>query len=110
MKIPSLLLLFASSAFALEPWADQKLPVKDDILLWLDAARQPAAREARKLTPAGGPFDVWLDGSGTGHHVAQRTRESMPVWQKATGGAFVRFDGKDDWLGKLMRLNTKYNK
>ena len=92
-------LFLTSAAFALEPWADQKLPVKDDVLLWLDAAGQPAARDARKLTPVGGPLDVWLDGSGSGHHVAQRVSGSMPIWQKAAGGAFVRFDGKDDWLG-----------
>ena len=98
-RICTALLLLTSAAFAIEPWADQKLPVKDSVVLWLDAARQPAARDARKLAPPGGPLDVWLDGSGTGHHVAQRVRDSMPVWQRAPGGAFVRFDGKDDWLG-----------
>ena len=104
MKLPVLtaLLTFTSAAFAIEPWADPALPVKDDVLLWLDAARQPAAREARKLNPAGGPLEVWLDGSGAGHHVAQHVRDSMPVWQKAAGGAFVRFDGKDDWLATNM--------
>ncbi len=107
MKVPAICCLLVSSSFAIEPWADQKLPVKDDVLLWLDAARQPAARDARKLAPAGGPLDVWLDGSGTGHHVAQRTRDAMPVWQMATGGAFVRFDGKDDWLGANMGVDLQ---
>ena len=67
MKLTAFCLFLTSSVIALEPWADQKLPVQADLLLWLDAARQPAARDARKLTPAGGPLDVWLDEIGRAH-------------------------------------------
>ena len=102
MKLPLLpaLLLFASaSAFALEPWADEKLPLKEGVELWLDAARQMAAREARKLPAPAGALDVWFDGSGRGRHVVQRVADAQPRWVRSAGGAFVRFDGKDDWLG-----------
>ena len=97
--LPALLLFAAASAHALEPWADEKLPVKDGVELWLDAARQPAAREARRLPAPGGALDVWFDGSGRGRNMAQRVAEAQPRWQRSVGGALVRFDGKDDWLG-----------
>ena len=97
--LPALFLFAAASAFALEQWADGKLPVKDGVELWLDAARQPVVREARGLPEPGGTLDVWFDGSGHGRHMAQRVASSQPRWQRSAGGAFVRFDGKDDWLG-----------
>ncbi len=97
--LPALLLFAAASAFALEPWAHDKLPVKDGVELWLDAARQPAAREARGLGGPAGALDVWFDGSGRGRHVAQRVGGAQPQWKASAGGAFVRFDGKDRWLG-----------
>ncbi len=102
MKLPHFLAAFffaSTSAFALEPWANEKLPVKDGVELWLDAAQQPAAREARGLGSPAGALDVWFDGSGRGRNVAQRVADAQPRWQRSAGGAFVRFDGKDDWLG-----------
>ena len=83
----------------IEPWAETKLPVRDGLELWLDASRQPAARDARKMPAPGGALDVWLDGSGRGRNVVQRVADAQPRWQQTAGGAFVRFDGKDDWLG-----------
>jgi putative heme-binding domain-containing protein len=67
--------------------------------MWFDAMRQPAAREARKMPTPGPALDVWLDGSGHGRHVVQRVADAQPRWQQTEGGAFVHFDGKDDWLG-----------
>src|SRR5688572_14247049 len=43
------LALSLASAKALEPWADTRLAVTNGMQLWLDASREPAAREARKL-------------------------------------------------------------
>ena len=100
VRLLFLALAFAPAALAdIEPWADAKLPVRDGLDLWLDASRQPAARDARKMPTAGGALDVWLDGSGHGRNVAQRVADAQPRWQQTAGGAFVRFDGKDDWLG-----------
>ncbi len=92
-------LFVVSTGLAIEPWADEPMPVKDGVEWWLDATRQVAAREARKLPAPGGTLDVWLDGSGRGRNAVQRSAGSQPRWQQTAGGAFVRFDGKDDWLG-----------
>jgi putative heme-binding domain-containing protein len=92
-------LSLVSTIFALEPWADNQLPIRDGVELWLDAARQPAAREARKLPAASSTLEVWLDGSGRARDVAQSAVAAQPRWQQSAGGALVRFDGKDDWLG-----------
>jgi putative heme-binding domain-containing protein len=89
-----------------EPWADAKLPVTRGILLWLDAGRQAAARQAHgKPAPTdGGPVDVWYDSSGNGLNVVQRFRPSMPRFATAGDRAAIRFDGSDDCLG-LTGLN-----
>jgi putative heme-binding domain-containing protein len=96
----------APPAAALEPWADAKLPTTEGLLLWLDAARQPAAWKAN-----GKPalldralFDVWYDGSGNSLHLVQRMQDAQPRFVTAGARAVVRFDGKDDHLG-LTRLD-----
>src|SRR5262249_59066761 len=50
----------------LEPWADARLPVTAGLSLWLDAARQSAARKAiGRLAPVGGgPLDRRDDRAG----------------------------------------------
>lgn len=105
MKTPlslaaSFLVLLASSALAIEPWADPDLPAKEGVLLWLDAARQPAAWQAHKKPPLhnGAAVDVWYDGSGIGRHLVQRLQASQPRFVRAGTQAVVRFDGKDDSL------------
>jgi putative heme-binding domain-containing protein len=83
-----------------EPWADRALPVADGLVLWLDAGRQDRAYEAQRLpgVAPGGPLPAWLDGSGRGLHLSQRTRDAWPRLLAAGGRAAVRFDGKDDCL------------
>lgn len=50
MKLFSLYLLaLATITHAIEPWADDKLPVKDGVALWLDAGRIPKARATLRL-------------------------------------------------------------
>src|SRR5262245_27375269 len=59
-----LLLLLPWTARAIEPWADAKLPVKDGLALWLDAASIPKARAALRLPPLQAQMlDLWQDGS-----------------------------------------------
>jgi len=48
VKRLSILLPFivATTAHAIEPWADKSLPVKDGLALWLDACAEVAAAKA----------------------------------------------------------------
>src|SRR6478735_273486 len=57
---------------AIEPWADPSLPGKAGVLLWVDAARQPAAWSAHHKTLADGQaVDVVYDASGRGRDFTQ---------------------------------------
>jgi putative heme-binding domain-containing protein len=87
-----------------EKWADPHLKTTEGLLLWIDAARQPAAWQAhRKPTLAGTvPLDVAYDGSGNGWHLVQRVHDSQPRFTSAGGHAALRFDGKDDFLGRTL--------
>ena len=88
------LAVLCSSAFAAE------LPVKDGLLLHLDAASQPALRKSAELPPLsnGRPLDRWLDSSARALVAAQPLATSRPVFRADEAEAFVRFDGKDDSL------------
>ena len=88
---------------AATPWADAALPVRDGLELWFDATRENAARTGRALAPLanGAPLDYWHDASGRGRHLHQRVREARPQWRTLGGGAFARFDGKDDFLAGI---------
>jgi hypothetical protein len=93
---------FAKTARAVEPWADPKLDVRDGLLMWLDASRQPAAAEAMKApSPANGAkVDRWFDGSGSGLHVSAANDGARPTYRVGERDgrwppAFY-FDGRDD--------------
>ncbi len=94
-----LLLVFVcgSRLAAVEPWADDKLPVADGLELWLDAARVGAANKAHKAKlAAGDKLATWFDGSGKGRHVKQPLAAAQPALVKVGEAAVVRFDGEDD--------------
>lgn len=95
-----LLALALATAPAAEPWADAKLPTDKGLELWLDATKQAAARAARKLPVLNNnsPVDVLLDASGQQRDLAQRVADAQPKFRVAGTNAFVRFDGKDDFL------------
>lgn len=103
------LLLTLPTAHALEPWADDKLPVTNGLELWLDAARQGQARSALKLPglTANTAADTWFDGSGLNRHVTQRLNESRPRFQPLANSASFRFDGKDDFFSAA-NLNASF--
>ncbi len=107
----TLLLGFTSikAVFALEPWADDKLPVTNGLELWLDAARQGTARTALKLPglTANTATDTWFDGSGLNRHVSQRLQDSRPRFQPLANSASFRFDGKDDFFSAA-NLNASF--
>ena len=100
------LVLFAASvlaipAHAIEPWADAKFPtdLEPYLEIWLDASAQKAGRAARKLSSAdNAEIEVWLDASGNHNDARQPILNARPRLVMSAGGAFVRFDGKDDFL------------
>jgi putative heme-binding domain-containing protein len=89
--------VFAALFSATVPAAE--LPVKDGLFLHLDAAAQPALRKSAGLpgTGNGSPLDRWLDGSGS-QFATQPWAASRPLYRADDQEAFVRFDGKDDYL------------
>ncbi len=95
-----LLLGVSSLSAAPEPWADRRLPVTNGLAVWLDASRQNAARQPRLLPLLldGGPVDLLFDASGNRIDLVQRLPEARPHFKISSGGAFIRFDGKDDSL------------
>jgi hypothetical protein len=92
--------LSGSAAAAVEPWADERLPVHDGLVLWLDASRQDRAfaAHAQPGTASVGPLAIWFDASGRGAHLVQRTQDAWPRLLAAVGRGAVHFDGKDDYL------------
>lgn len=66
-------------ALAQEPWADERLKVRDGLELWLDAARPGEGR----------PEGVWRDASGRGRHAGGKA---------LFGTQGVRFDGRGQQL------------
>jgi putative heme-binding domain-containing protein len=80
------------------PWADPSLPVRDGMVLWLDASAEPRARqvEGLPLLVAGATSGVWHDASGRSPHLVQRLAPSQPRFVAAGDRAAFRFDGRDD--------------
>ena len=93
-----LALLFVATLCSAAEW-----PVKDGLWLHLDAVGQPALRKSAGLPPLanGRPLDRWLDASGGTLFAAQPWAAGRPVFRADDGEAFVRFDGKDDFLSVM---------
>lgn len=95
----------AADEAPLTAWADERLPVRNGLAMWLDAARINAAREAsgRVALTTGMPLGDWPDASGRGVAMRQRRQEAQPVFiagGEVEGAAVSRvaFDGVDDLL------------
>lgn len=108
LSVSASALIFAAIAVlriqASEPWADERLPVKDGLQVWLDALRENAARAAAKmpaLTADDDKLDVWHDASGHGRHAVQKAAEAQPRFYADKDSAAVRFDGIDDHLAHV---------
>jgi len=88
----------ASLHAAPETWADPALPIRDGLLLWLDA------KTLRSGSPDAAPLankaqvERWRDGSGARRDLIQPSAEARPTLHVVSGSAFVRFDGRDDFL------------
>ncbi|HOX56963.1 MAG TPA: ThuA domain-containing protein [Candidatus Paceibacterota bacterium] len=83
-----------------EPWADDRLTVRDGLEFWCDSSRQKAGRAALGLPPpaAGGGVDCLLDGSGHNRHLAQPLVNARPRLVQDADAASLAFDGNDDAL------------
>ena len=83
-----------------EPWSDGRLSPRNGLVLWLDAAKLNAARTAQQLPELGdaAPVDHWPDASGFHRDLSQFVDESRPLLRVTSAGAFVSFDGRDDFL------------
>jgi len=100
-RAPRLLLALAAPlGSGVEPWSDRALPVRDGLVLWLDASRLGAANAAAGRAPpaADREIGIWHDGSGHRRDLVQRERAAQPRFVPAGSGGFVRFDGIDDVL------------
>jgi len=88
------LLLLAPLCRAAEP------PVRDGLWLWLDASEQRAAGQSASLPGVANlqPVDLLLDISGHRRHVSQLAPDRRPIFHSDGEVAFLKFDGKDDFL------------
>ncbi|HET6406328.1 MAG TPA: hypothetical protein VFG14_00485, partial [Chthoniobacteraceae bacterium] len=79
--------------------AAAEIPVKEGLILSLDAAIQPELRKSNALPPVvnGQPLDRWVSEIGDAAAV-QAAAPFRPTLRANDAAAFVRFDGKDDYL------------
>lgn len=94
--LPVLVFFLLSPAQAIEPWADKNLPVRDGLVLWLDAGAEPAAARAdgasfeKDEVPAG----VWHDASGNRRDARQENTNAQPKFGSAYPAKIFSFDGQ----------------
>src|SRR5689334_4944986 len=99
LPVALLSLLFSLPVRAVEPWADAKLPVKENLELWLDASRENEARKdfnppagKKKRNRAGtnlgndSSVDYWHDASGNGRNVHQPVASLRPKFAYTASG------------------------
>ncbi|MGI8603565.1 MAG: ThuA domain-containing protein [Verrucomicrobiales bacterium] len=74
--------------------------VREGLVLWLDASAQGGARQAGSLPPLHNQqaADIFLDSSGTGRQAVQPVADRRPVFVSDGAAAYLKFDGKDDFL------------
>jgi putative heme-binding domain-containing protein len=93
-------LALAQLAAAIEPWADERLAVRDGVAVWLDGAAQGKAR-----TSLGEPalvdeaaVEVWHDASGQRRDAKQADELLRPVWRVTDASTTVRLSGRGPYL------------
>ncbi len=75
-------------------------PVTDGLILHLDAARQTELRQKAGLPAVlnGNSMDRWLDAGDPSRFAGQPVANRRPVLRVDEQEAFLRFDGRDDFL------------
>jgi putative heme-binding domain-containing protein len=93
---PLFLLVIAVTAHAIEPWADNNLPVQHGLALWLDASveAKAARAEGAVFEKDNVPRGVWHDASGNRRHVRQEKVDAQPKFGSAYPAKIFSFDGK----------------
>src|SRR4051812_2437009 len=89
------LLVYAGSiAVGAEP------PVREGLVLWLDASGQREARQKESLPSIGNqqPVDILLDTSGHRRQAIQPVPDRRPILSSDGEAAYLKFDGKDDFM------------
>lgn len=96
IRLPRILSLLFVTSFA----SSADLPVRDGLVWWFDATAQAKQRQAAALPPLlnGQSVDFWLDSSDPQRQAAQSLAERRPTFIGDENAAFLRFDGKDDFL------------
>ena len=80
--------------------AAYELPARDHLLFWTDASEQAGVREAASLPRlnSGQGVDVLLDAVGKHRDFLQPLADCRPTLVTDGKFAFLRFDGRDDFL------------
>src|SRR5262245_52039312 len=88
------LLILAGRAASAEP------AVRDGLVFWFDASAQVSARQSASLPSIGRlqPVDIFLDSSVSRATSIQLAQERRPIFFTDGPTAYVKFDGKDDFL------------
>lgn len=97
---PSLRASEAAAPATVETWSDGRLTLTRGLVVWLDASRQPAAREAAGLPALANekPVDRWLDGSGQKRDLLQPRAEAQPLYAPSETFPALRFSGQGSHL------------
>jgi hypothetical protein len=92
--------LVALDARAIELWADQGLPVRAGLELWLDCSHQNAGRVALQLAPLidRDGVDFLLDSGGQARHLDQPSANARPRFRQTSQGTFLSFNGTNNFL------------
>jgi putative heme-binding domain-containing protein len=91
-----LLSITAPSRGVPEPWSDPRLKLREGLVAWFDASRQPAAASSQnKPAPKDAqPVDAFFDASGNALHLSAPNPTARPRFLTAGEVAFLRFDGE----------------
>jgi putative heme-binding domain-containing protein len=95
------LVLTTGSQAAVESWADPRLAVTRNLAVWIDVSRQNTARGDRQLAPLNNiaeSVDYLFDASGRKRDFIQPFLGHRPRFTQDFNGAFLSFDGVDDFM------------
>ncbi len=81
-------------------WADKRLPIRDGLILWMDANAIQASRKSGNLPSLGDgkPLEQWLDASSSNRNFLQPNQADQPTLHQLGEDWTVRFDGDTDHM------------
>src|SRR5262245_56200617 len=98
MRKSALAIFLSSFVTVVTTVTEAQLPAEP--LVHYDAAQQGQARSAGNLATIGSgqALDFLLDGSKGKHRATQPVPERRPIYVSDGASAYLKFDGKDDFL------------